>query len=269
MSEIDERHLQALRAFAAHHLRFVLVGGVGLQAHGYSGATRDIDVAVAIDAANVRRADAALAELDARSPQAGTLGTSYQTRVGKVELLSDTSGVGRFEAWERSAHTMRLADGLIVLVGSPSDLLLAKETADRPKDREALPRIREELLALGVLQRADVHGPVSDARTPLTEQQRIVLQSLVGRTVTATKVTIVERDGSGAALLTDKGAPQTRTRLVPGSLALIADDGAKTPVDLAARPRATGNRERSPFVDAAATYRWLVERHGEAQASAA
>ncbi len=104
---------------------------------------------------------------------------------------------------------------------------------------------------------------------PAATQTRAVLQSLVGRTVTATKVTIVERDGSGAALLTDKGAAQTRTRLVPGSLALVADDGSKTPVDLAARPHATGNREKSPFVDAAATYRWLVERHGEPQVAAA
>lgn len=172
MTAIEERHLQALRALAEHEVQFVLVGGVALQAHGYSAATDDVDVTIAVGADNERRVDAALQALGAHSPAPGQLGTSFQTRVGKVELLRDTSGVGRYDAWTRGARTMQVADGLSIKVGSPSDVLLAKEVAARTKDDEALPQIRAELLELGALDASDVRGPVAERAAPTTTPDR-------------------------------------------------------------------------------------------------
>lgn len=173
MTGIEERHLQALRALADHQVQFVLIGGVALQAYGYTAATQDVDVAVAVGASNEQRVDAALRTLGAHSPAPGTRGTTFQTRVGKVELLRDTDGIGPYDAWMRGARPMRLAEGLSVAVGSPSDVLLSKEAAGRDKDTDALPQIRAELLELGVLHRAELRGPVAEQASPASRQQQM------------------------------------------------------------------------------------------------
>lgn len=102
---------------------------------------------------------------------------------------------------------------------------------------------------------------------PQAARTRAVLQSLVGQTVIGTKQTFHEYDHNGDHVLTDKNEKQTRTRLAPGSLVLVSADGSKTPVDLTAAARDAA--DKSPFVDAAATYQWLVEQHGENRAAAA
>lgn len=93
---------------------------------------------------------------------------------------------------------------------------------------------------------------------------RAVLQSQVGRTVTATKQTFVEYDHSGEIVLTDKGERQTRTRLAAGSLCVVGGDGAKTMVDFVG---AGSEQEKPPYVDAARTYALLVERVGAERAA--
>jgi hypothetical protein len=162
MSDIDPRHLALLRTLVAHEVQFVLVGGVGLQVHGYSGATRDVDITIATDPANHRRVGAALEALGAREYLAGPRGTAYDTRFGRLEIMNRTDGIGDYAAWMRNAQTVHAADGLAIAVGAASDLLASKEAADRPKDHDVLPRIRAELLAASALAPADVRGPVAD-----------------------------------------------------------------------------------------------------------
>jgi hypothetical protein len=60
-----------------------------------------------------------------------------------------------------------------VQVGSASDLLLAKEHAGRPKDLDALPLIRAELLASGALAAADVRGPVAEPAREFVPDPRV------------------------------------------------------------------------------------------------
>lgn len=43
MTDLDARHRALLQTLVEHRVDFVLVGGVALQVHGYSGATRDVD----------------------------------------------------------------------------------------------------------------------------------------------------------------------------------------------------------------------------------
>jgi hypothetical protein len=161
MSEVDAGHRALLRALVVHEVRFVLVGGVALQFHGYTGATRDVDVMIAIDATNRQRVAAALRTLDAREYLAGARGTAYDTRYGRLEIMNSTDGIGDYDAWVRNAVSLQLAEDLVVSVGAASDLLISKEAAGRPKDTDVLPLVRAELLAAGTLDPGDVRGDVA------------------------------------------------------------------------------------------------------------
>lgn len=48
----DAQHRELLRVLTSHKVDFVLVGGVALQVHGISGATRDVDVTISVDEPN-------------------------------------------------------------------------------------------------------------------------------------------------------------------------------------------------------------------------
>lgn len=172
-SPADARHLALLHVLARHEVRFVLVGGVALQLRGFSGATRDVDVTIATDEANTGRMAAALGALNARPYLPGDRGTAYHTDHGQLEVMRWTHGVGDYDAWSSHASEIEVEAGLTVQVGSASDLLLAKEGADREKDTDALPRIRAELLASGALDRNDVRGPVADLPTEVAPAVRV------------------------------------------------------------------------------------------------
>jgi hypothetical protein len=167
MSQVDQRHEALLVVLAEHDVHFVLVGGVALQLHGFSGATRDVDVTIAVDPENEHRVTAALEALQARPFMTGERGSAFHTRLGGLEIMRTTDGVGDYEAWSLHATTFHLTGGLEVQVGRPSDLLLSKEAAGRVKDTEALPRIRAELLASGALDPSDVRGAVAELATPV------------------------------------------------------------------------------------------------------
>jgi len=166
VNTIDDLHRALLGVLVRHDVRFVLVGGVALQLHGFSGATRDVDVTIATDPANEHRVAVALAALGARAYLTGDRGSAYHTDLGQLEVTRYTDGVGDYDAWSRQASTIEVERGLVVRVGSTSDLLLAKERsgpdhAGREKDTEALPLIRAELLANGSLAQRDIRGPVA------------------------------------------------------------------------------------------------------------
>jgi hypothetical protein len=171
--EIDDRHRELLRTLVGARVRFVLVGGVALQLCGFSGATRDLDITIAIDDLNTRRLDQALEALQAKPYLTGERGVAYSTRLGQIEVMRWTDGVGDYDAWTRGATKIELEPGFDVQVGSASHLLLAKEDAAREKDTDALPLIRAELLASGALQASDVRGPVASLPTEVTPDPRV------------------------------------------------------------------------------------------------
>lgn len=173
MIEIEDRHRELLRILAGGEVRFVLVGGVALQLRGFSGATRDVDVTIAVDDLNTRRLDQSLEALQAQPYLTGERGVAYHTRLGQIEVMRWTDGVGDYDAWTREATMIELEPGLDVQVGSASHLLLSKEDSNREKDTDALPLIRAELLASGALQAGDVRGPVASLPTEVTPDPRV------------------------------------------------------------------------------------------------
>ena len=158
---LDSRHERLLQLLADNQVEFVVVGGVGLQFHGYDQPTQDLDISVVVSDSNNERIDRVLQAVNGRPlPMPGTLGTPFMTDAGKIEFLQDTSGVGRYPAWRENASAMTLPTGQLVFVGAANDIVRSKEAAGRPKDIDSLPDIRSQLLESGAITQDQVRGPV-------------------------------------------------------------------------------------------------------------
>lgn len=150
-----------LDALVAERVRFVLIGGMGAVLHGDVGVTLDVDIAPAFDQENLGRLAKALRRLGARVRVEGTpdglpfdcsgeflqnLGPeavlNLTTRAGDVDLAFRPAGTGGFDDLRRDAVAIDLT-GTPVLVASLADIIRSKDAADRDKDRQALPRLRQ------------------------------------------------------------------------------------------------------------------------------
>jgi hypothetical protein len=153
--------LAALRLFAKHRVRCVLIGGFGARLHGSPTLTNDLDVCYDREPENLEALAAALTELhvrlrgapeglpfrlDAKALAAGGDFT-FVTDAGVLDILAYPSGVQGYGELERTAVPMDL-DGLTVRVASIDDLIRMKQAAGRPKDLievEVLGALRDEI----------------------------------------------------------------------------------------------------------------------------
>jgi predicted nucleotidyltransferase len=142
LRELLERLVEA-------HVRFVLVGGLAVNAWGYLRATRDVDVVPDPNPGNLAKLDALLQELGGRVDVGGRLlgsdaiatflrtgdRTLVQTELGQVDVLQGLPQVPRFEDLEKQARDVDI-DGLSVRVCSLEHLLQMKRASERPRDHE-------------------------------------------------------------------------------------------------------------------------------------
>ena len=134
---------------------FVIVGGFAAMLHGSALLTRDLDVCAVLTAENVSKLRAAFRELhpthrmtpqrlsflDHPEPGADIKNLYLQTDFGPVDLLSSIAGVGDFERVRESSISVDLF-GHHVRVIAIEDLITAKETLGREKDRLAAKELR-------------------------------------------------------------------------------------------------------------------------------
>ncbi len=135
-----------LRLLHGHGIKFVLIGGLAMQARGSSHLTRDVDVLYArehknlnllVDTLNLvhptlRGAPPDLPfHLDART-LSNTFNLTLVTDLGDLDLIGEIQGSSFSEIWE-GADTMELYD-LPIRVASLDDLIHMKKVAGRPKD---------------------------------------------------------------------------------------------------------------------------------------
>jgi hypothetical protein len=142
LRELLERLVEA-------EVRFVLVGGLAVNAWGYLRATRDVDVVPDPDRDNLERLDALLRGLGGKVEVGGRLldsesiatflrtgdRTLEMTELGQVDILQGLPQVPRFEDLERQARDVDI-EGLAVRVCSLDHLLEMKRASDRPRDLE-------------------------------------------------------------------------------------------------------------------------------------
>lgn len=155
-----------VEAFDRHGVEYLIVGGVAARAYGATRETKDFDCLVRRARDNLDRLAAAMRELNARLRVQGlsdaeaaqlpmqidavTLNaveiSTWRTDAGDLDVLVDIPGRDglrrRYEDLAGDAHVLEYA-GLEVRVAALGDIIASKEWADRPKDREALPELRE------------------------------------------------------------------------------------------------------------------------------
>jgi predicted nucleotidyltransferase len=133
------------------NVRYVLVGGLAVNAWGYIRGTRDIDLVPDPSSENLAKLEGLLLELDGKVKVGdGFLGgdaistflrvgdrTLVVTELGEVDVLQGLPQVPSFAALEESATEVDL-DGLSVKVCSLEHLMEMKRASDRPRDREDL-----------------------------------------------------------------------------------------------------------------------------------
>jgi predicted nucleotidyltransferase len=142
---------ELLERLVDSEVRFVLVGGLAVNAWGYLRGTRDVDVVPDPDPANLAKLDSLLRELGGKVDVGGRLlesdaistflktgdRTLVLTDLGQIDVLQGLPQVPRFVELDEQAGDVDL-DGLVVRVCSLEHLLEMKRASDRPRDHEDL-----------------------------------------------------------------------------------------------------------------------------------
>lgn len=142
---------ELLRRLGDADVRFIIVGGLAVNAWGYLRATRDIDLVPDPSAENLAKLDRLLRELDGRVDVGGKLldagsimtflrtgdRTLVVTDLGDVDVLQGLPQVPSFSILDEQATDVNL-DGLVVRVCSLEHLLGMKRASDRSRDRDDL-----------------------------------------------------------------------------------------------------------------------------------
>ncbi len=145
-------------------MRFVLVGGLAVNAWGYLRATRDVDFVPDPHPENLARLNSLLIELGGKVDVDGKLlaasaistflrtgdRTLVATELGQVDVLQGLPQLPPFAALEAKAKDVDL-DGLVVRVCSLEHLIQMKRSSERARDRD-------DLAALEAVQEEDREG---------------------------------------------------------------------------------------------------------------
>jgi predicted nucleotidyltransferase len=145
------RMRELLRRLADAEIRFILVGGLAVNAWGYVRATRDVDLVPDPDVENLAKLAHLLRELDGKVDVAGQLlganaiatflktgdRTYVVTELGQIDVLQGLPQIPAFDALNSQASDVDM-DGIAVRVCSLDHLLEMKRASERPRDRDDL-----------------------------------------------------------------------------------------------------------------------------------
>jgi len=148
---------EILRGLVAHHIDFVLVGGLAGVAHGSAYITSDLDIAYSRASSNIKRLVTYLRSIHAKlrgvpgdlpfvldeKTFSFTMNFTFQTDLGDLDLLGEMAGVSPYAEVLKYSEVMNLYN-MQIKVLSIDGLIQAKKAAGRPKDQMHL----QELLAL-------------------------------------------------------------------------------------------------------------------------
>jgi hypothetical protein len=141
-----------LEALSKAGVRFVVIGGVAVGAHGYVRGTEDLDLVPDPDPENLARLTAALRELESTLPTVGDRpfdaatdagvirrggNVTAMTRFGGLDIVQRARGVPSYSQLVEDAVDSDLL-GIPVKVCSLGRLREMKETQNREQDRADL-----------------------------------------------------------------------------------------------------------------------------------
>jgi hypothetical protein len=133
-------------ALDAHHVDYVVVGGIAVQVHGHVRMTNDLDLIPSPTPANLKRLADALQELQARVLNPGSEHLQIDARMlpratlwqlstphGDIDVLHDAPGAAPFPQLRDRALTIALGNLTIPIAGR-DDLIKMKNASARPND---------------------------------------------------------------------------------------------------------------------------------------
>lgn len=148
MSEPLFKPRELLKALSEHGVRFVVIGGFAVGAHGYPRATRDLDIVPEPTAENMERLAAVISDLSGKlaGVDASLLGIALDaetlaeganfpldTDLGRLDVLQQLGDIVLHDQVAGDAVEIEL-DGVPVRVCSISVLRALKRAAGRPQD---------------------------------------------------------------------------------------------------------------------------------------
>ncbi|MGH3430467.1 MAG: hypothetical protein ACRDQZ_23345 [Mycobacteriales bacterium] len=145
-------------------VEFVVIGAYAAVAQGWSEPTGDIDITPNRDVENLRRLAEALLEMDATVlTDDGELDESWPiddqhlrlrettfltTRYGDVDIVINPAGAKGYPDLARPSESfVFVLGGTAVRVANLDRVIKSKRATDRPKDRDALPRLEQLMRA--------------------------------------------------------------------------------------------------------------------------
>jgi hypothetical protein len=138
--ELNHDFQEFLRSFVGHEVRFLIVGGYALAAHGHPRYTKDLDVWVWTDPSNARRVVAALEEfgfgglgLSATDFEEPDVVVQLGREPQRIDILTFATGLVFDEAYEH--RVLVDVGGLSVPFISVDDLRTNKMATGRLRDR--------------------------------------------------------------------------------------------------------------------------------------
>ena len=130
--------------------RYLLIGGQAMRLRGMPRYSLDWDVFIpARDVENFARLNAALDQfldypIEPLGPRGEGFVQTHNTPFGVVQFHLLVPGVPNFDAADKRAVERTVGDGIRARCLSGSDLLAAKEAANRPQDQADLIFLREQ-----------------------------------------------------------------------------------------------------------------------------
>ena len=141
-----------VEALNAAGVRYVVVGGLAVGAHGVVRATRDLDLVPDPTPANMESLAATLRRLGAHHPVADVLtgdalgrpvSMKLHTRAGEIHVLNRMPGTAPFDELARDALVIELEPGVSAPVCSLRHLRQMKRASTRPRDAVDLAELDE------------------------------------------------------------------------------------------------------------------------------
>jgi hypothetical protein len=149
LMELDKDFNEFVELFLEHNVRFLIVGGYALAAHGLPRATGDLDAWVWINpenAQNIMRAlnafgfqNLSLTESDF-SKEDSIIQLGYPPF--RIDILTSIDGVAFDQAWEKKMVVE--LNGMNVPFIGRDDLITNKKAAGRPQDIADVSRLTSE-----------------------------------------------------------------------------------------------------------------------------
>jgi len=149
LMELDKDFNEFVELFLEHNVRFLIVGGYALAAHGLPRATGDLDAWVWINpenAQNIMRAlnafgfqNLSLTESDF-SKEDSIIQLGYPPF--RIDILTSIDGVAFDQAWEKKIVVE--LNGMNVPFIGRDDLIANKKAAGRPQDLADVSRLTSE-----------------------------------------------------------------------------------------------------------------------------